>query len=59
VPTASGTTLPLSQLATLRFEKAPTQIQRYNRERAVTIDADVRRDFNTARVTAEVVKRLD
>ena len=41
VPIArAAATLPLSQLATLEFEKAPTQIQRYNRERAVTIDAD-------------------
>src|SRR6185369_14022256 len=43
IPTLNGGTLPLSQLATLRFEKAPTQIQRFNRERAVTIDSDVQR----------------
>ncbi len=59
VPTLSGSTLPLAQLATLEFEKAPTQIQRYNRERAVTIDSEVERGFNTAKVTAEVVERLD
>jgi multidrug efflux pump subunit AcrB len=59
IPSLTGATLPLSQLATLRFEKAPTQIQRYNRERAVTIDSDVERGFNTAKVTAEVVKRLN
>jgi multidrug efflux pump subunit AcrB len=59
VPTLTGATLPLSQLATLEFEKAPTQIQRYNRERAATVDADVQNGFNTAKVTAEVVKRLD
>jgi multidrug efflux pump subunit AcrB len=59
VPTLSGATLPLSQLATLRFEKAPTQIQRFNRERAVTIDSDVERGYNTAKVTAEVIKRLN
>lgn len=59
VPTLTGASLPLSQLATLEFEKAPTQIQRYNRERAVTIDAEVQRGFNTAKVTADVVERLD
>ena len=59
VPTLNGATLPISQLATLEFEKAPTQIQRYNRERAATIDSDVQRGFNTAKVTADVVKRLD
>jgi len=59
VPTITGATLPLSQLATLEFEKAPTQIQRYNRERAVTIDSDVQRGYNTAKVTQDVVRRLD
>ncbi|MEP7243361.1 MAG: efflux RND transporter permease subunit [Gammaproteobacteria bacterium] len=59
VPTLTGATLPISQLATLRFEKAPTQIQRFNRERAATINAEVQRGYNTARVTGDVVKRLD
>lgn len=59
VPSLSGATLPLSQLATLEFEKAPTQIQRYDRERSVTINADAQLGFNTARVTADVVKRLN
>jgi multidrug efflux pump subunit AcrB len=59
VPSLSGATLPIAQLATLQFEKAPTVIQRYNRERAITIDSEVERGFNTARVTADVVKRLD
>jgi multidrug efflux pump subunit AcrB len=59
VPSLSGATLPLSQLATLEFERAPTQIQRYDRERSVTINSDVQLEFNTAKVTSEVVKRLD
>lgn len=59
VPSRSGASLPLAQLATLELEKAPTQIQRYDRQRAVTIDAQVQRGFNTAKVTAEVVRRLD
>lgn len=59
VPTLNGATLPISQLATLEFARAPIQIQRYNRERAATIDSDVQRGYNTAKVTAEVVKRLN
>jgi multidrug efflux pump subunit AcrB len=59
VPSASGAILPVSQLASLQFQKAPTQIERYNRERAATVNAEVDRGFNTARVTAAVVKRLD
>ncbi len=59
IPGGSGQSLPLSQLATLEFEKAPTQIQRYDRERSVTVDADVERGLNTAKVTAAVVRKLD
>jgi multidrug efflux pump subunit AcrB len=59
VPSLSGATLPVSQLATLQFEKAPTQIARYNRERAVSVSSDVLNGYNTAKVTAEVVKRLN
>jgi multidrug efflux pump subunit AcrB len=59
VPSLTGATLPISQLATLQFVRAPIQIQRYNRERASTIDSDVQRGFNTAKVTAEVVRRLN
>uniref|UniRef100_UPI002C05C582 efflux RND transporter permease subunit n=1 Tax=Povalibacter sp. TaxID=1962978 RepID=UPI002C05C582 len=59
VPSLSGATLPLSQLASLEFERAPTQIQRYDRERAVTINSEVAMGYNTAKVTAAVVKQLD
>jgi multidrug efflux pump subunit AcrB len=59
VPSQGGALLPLSQLATPVFERAPTLIQRYNRERAVTIDAAVERGQNTAKLTAAVVRRLD
>ncbi|MCU0761023.1 MAG: efflux RND transporter permease subunit [Steroidobacteraceae bacterium] len=59
VPTASGASLPLSQLANLEFESAPVQISRYDRERSVTINSQVERGLNTAKVTAAVVERLD
>ncbi len=59
VPSLSGATLPISQLATLEFERAPTQIQRYDRERAVVINSDVELGYNTAKVTAAVVERLN
>jgi len=58
VTSRSGALLPLAQLATPVFERAPTVIQRFNRLRSVTVDADVQRDQNTARVTAAVVQRL-
>ena len=59
IPSLSGATMPVSQLATLQFEKAPTQIARYDRERAVSVESDVQRGYNTAKVTADVVRRLD
>ena len=59
VPTLNGASLPLSQLATLQFEAAPVQIARYDRERAVTINSQVARGMNTAKVTAAVVDRLE
>jgi multidrug efflux pump subunit AcrB len=59
IPSAGGAVLPISQLATLQFEKAPTQIARYNRERMVSINSEVVDGFNTAKVTAEVARRLN
>ena len=59
VPSLSGATLPLSQLASLEFEKAPTLIQRFNRERAMTIDADAQAGFNIGELTSEITAKLD
>jgi multidrug efflux pump subunit AcrB len=59
IPTQSGRLLPLDQLATLEFAAAPTRIQRFDRERAVTIDAQVVTGYNTAAVTRTVVAKLD
>ena len=58
VASRSGTLLPLAQLATPVFERAPTVIQRFNRQRAITINANVQAGLNTARVTNAVVRRL-
>jgi multidrug efflux pump subunit AcrB len=59
VPTLAGGSLPLAQLALPQFETALTQIQRYDRERSVTIDADVEPGRNIAKVTAAVVRELE
>jgi multidrug efflux pump subunit AcrB len=58
VPSASGAYVPIGQVATLEFESAPPVIQRYNRERSVTVKAWVRNGFNTDRLTEEVRQRL-
>ena len=52
-------TLPLSQLASLEFEKAPTLVQRFNRERAMTIDADARGGYNIKELTQAITRQLD
>jgi multidrug efflux pump subunit AcrB len=59
VATLGGETLPLAQLARVEFSSAPTEIRRYNRERSVTINADVLTGYNTDRVTKAVMQRLD
>jgi CzcA family heavy metal efflux pump len=59
VPTLAGNSLPLSQLASLEFEKAPTLIQRFNRERAMTIDADAAPGYNIAELTDQITVKLD
>jgi len=59
VATVTGQSLPLSQLASLEFESAPILIQRFSRERAVVIDAQVLRGENVGKVTQAVVKRLN
>lgn len=58
VGTSSGRQIPLREISTPHFATVTNSITRYNRERQVTVSANTRPDFNTARVTAEVVKRL-
>jgi multidrug efflux pump subunit AcrB len=59
IPNHAGRLLPVDQLAELRFAAAPPRIQRFDRERAVTIDSQVVTGYNTAAVTAAVVEKLD
>lgn len=56
---ATGGSLPLSQVATIQLEPAPVLISRFARERAVTVTAQVERGLNTGKVTADVVDKLD
>src|SRR5277367_3444522 len=58
VSTAGGRQIPLREISNPHFETVTNSITRYNRERQVTVSANTLTGFNTARVTAEVVKRL-
>jgi len=55
---ASGTYLPISQVAELTFVGAPPVIQRFNRERSVTVTALVREGFNVDKLTRATEARL-
>jgi multidrug efflux pump subunit AcrB len=58
VGTVNGRQMPLREISNPHFQTVTNSITRYNRERQVTVSANTRPEFNTARVTAEVIKRL-
>lgn len=58
VPTLSGAYVPVGQVAQLEFAAAPPLIQRFNRQRTVTLTSQVQTGFLTDTVTREVAARL-
>ena len=58
VSTATGRQIPLRQISNPHFETVTNSINRYNRERQVTVSANVQAGFNIARVTDDAFKRL-
>jgi multidrug efflux pump subunit AcrB len=58
VSSGSGRQIPLREISSPHFETVTNSITRYNRERQVTVSAQTQPGFNTARVTAAVVKQL-
>jgi len=58
LPAAGGLT-PLRQVAELGFEASTPEIQRYAKERAVTVTANVATGYNTGRVTKRALAALD
>lgn len=59
VSSLTGATVPLKQVAEVRFASSPPLIQHHDRERAVTVTSYVRSGFNTDRVTKEVLDELE
>ncbi len=55
---ANGAQVPVRQVASLRFKASPTEIQRYDKERTVTVTSNVRTGYNTDRVTRDVLARV-
>ncbi|HEX7121343.1 MAG TPA: efflux RND transporter permease subunit, partial [Gemmatimonadaceae bacterium] len=59
VASSNGSLAPMAQVATVRFERAVPEIQRYDRARTVTVTSNVRTGFNTDRVTKAILARVD
>lgn len=55
---ASGAWTPITQVARLEMESGPPVIQRYNRERCLTIISEVQTGYNTDRVTRQAAAAL-
>ncbi|HKW42537.1 MAG TPA: efflux RND transporter permease subunit, partial [Gemmatimonadales bacterium] len=59
VSSLNGSLTPLAQVGDVAFERAVSEIQRYNRTRSMTVTANVRTGYNTDRVTRRALRQLD
>jgi multidrug efflux pump subunit AcrB len=59
VASTTGATVPLRQVADVRFASSPPLIQHHDQVRAVTVTSYVRSGFNTDRVTRDVLAKLE
>ncbi|HEY4334280.1 MAG TPA: efflux RND transporter permease subunit, partial [Puia sp.] len=59
VNTATGASVPLSNLADIGFQSSPTSIRHYDKDRYTTVTAFVRSGYNTTRMTEGILKSLD
>jgi multidrug efflux pump subunit AcrB len=58
VASQAGELVPLRQVADVRFERGLAELQRVDRERAVTVTSFVRTSYNTDRVTQRALATL-
>jgi multidrug efflux pump subunit AcrB len=58
VGNSAGRQIPLREISNPHFQTVTNSITRFNRERQVTVTANLLPGFNTAKVTTAVVKRL-
>ncbi len=59
VKSVTGSTVPFSQLAKLKFKSSPTVVNRFNLERSVALTADVDRGYSVNRITTEIERKLE
>jgi multidrug efflux pump subunit AcrB len=55
----TGTSVPLSEVASIQFQSSPTSIHHYDKDRYTTVTAFVRNGYNTTQVTQGILQRLD
>jgi multidrug efflux pump subunit AcrB len=58
VASGVGAALPLASVTKLELEPSPTELRHFNKERSVTVTAQVQDGFNTDRVTRAALARL-
>ncbi len=59
VGSLTGAQIPLKQLANVEFQNSPTLIEHYDRERSVTVRAQVKPGYLTDNVTNVILEKLD
>ncbi|MCU0636327.1 MAG: efflux RND transporter permease subunit, partial [Gemmatimonadaceae bacterium] len=59
VPSLTGATVPLTQVAKVGFARSPSRIEHYGAERSITVTANVRSGYNTDAVTRAVLSRVE
>jgi Cation/multidrug efflux pump len=59
VSSYSGASIPLGQLADIRFETSPVTIKHYDKDRYTVTTAFVQSGYNTGKVTGGLLKQLD
>jgi len=59
VNSATGASVPLSNIADIGFQSSPTSIRHYDKDRYTTVTAFVRSGYNTTRMTEGILKSLD
>jgi multidrug efflux pump subunit AcrB len=58
ISSLSGAQIPLSQLSTIKFERSPTLIEHYDKERSATLSSFVKTGYNTDKITKEILARI-
>ncbi|THU33485.1 efflux RND transporter permease subunit [Niastella caeni] len=59
VSSMTGASIPLNQVADIRFETSPVTIKHYDKDRFTVTTAFVQSGYNTGKITEGILKQLD